>query len=132
MIRKLLLAPLFTLGLVLAMAAPASSAPTGDIIGSWTSVDPVDGSQQSLLVTSFDTGFKLVFYDNDDTVECDSVALLATGAGIQTSTSVSGSIRGMCFDGTRAGPFPVEFTYAAGPPETLTDGSGTVWTRSTS
>lgn len=131
MIRKLLLAPLFALGLVLATAAPASAAPTGDVIGSWTSVDPVDGSQQSLLVTSFGTGFKLVYFDNDDTVECDSVALLATGAGIQSSSTVTGSIRGMCFDGTRAGPFPVEFTYHAGPPETLTDGSGTVWTRLT-
>lgn len=129
MIREFLLVPLFALGLVLVTAVPATATTAEGITGLWTSVDPADGSSQSLLVTASSTGtFRLAYFDSRATVACDSVGFVASGRASLVGDTLRGSIRGICFDGSLAGPFAVEFTYHPGPPETLTDGFGAVWT----
>jgi hypothetical protein len=127
MIRKLVLAPLLALGLVLAVAAPAAGATAADVRGLWTGVDPADGSNQSLIVASAGTTVRVVYFDDNATGACDSVPVLLTGRGTLSGDTFTVSLSGICFDGTRTGPFEVSYTYDGGPPESLTDSLGGTW-----
>lgn len=128
MIRKLLLVPLLAVGLVFAAAAPATAATASEVRGIWTGTDP-DGSNLTLLVAGGGGGFRLVYFDDNATAACNSVPVLLTGRATLSGDTLTGTIVGICFDGTPTGPFDVEWHYDAGPPATLHDSVGAVYTR---
>jgi hypothetical protein len=112
-IRKLLLVPLFAIGLVFAAAVPAGAATASDVRGVWTGVDSVDGSDLTLIVAGFGTTFRVIYFDNDATAACDSVPALLAGSATLSGDTLSGTISGICFDGTAIGPFGLEWLYDA-------------------
>ncbi len=121
----------------LTLTPTTASASTADpFVGAWESYDAGDGSYQILNVRGSGTGgmhgVRFV-----DTVASEACA--GGPAGVQGSGSVSG--RRMTFSftiscpGFGKGPTtglvgPIVFTYHPGS-DTLTDGSGTVWSRLT-
>jgi hypothetical protein len=126
--RQLLLAPLLAVGLVLATAAPAAAATASDVRGIWTATD-IDGSNVTLAVAPRGDDFRLIYFDDLATAACDDVPALLTGSATLSGDTLSGTISGFCFDGTRTGVFDVQWEFDAGPPPTLTDIFGAEYTR---
>lgn len=109
--RKLILVPLFAIGMLLGSAMPASAATASDVRGIWTGVDSVDGSDLTLVVAGSGTTFRVVYFDDDATEACDSVPALLAGSATLSGDTLSGTISGFCFDGTAIGPFGLEWQY---------------------
>lgn len=127
-LRTLMLVPLVAVGLVLGTAAPAAAATASDVQGIWTATD-VDGSNVTLAVAGGGDGeFRVVYFDDLATQACDDVPALLTGSATLSGDTLSGTIGGICFDGTATGVFDVEWHYDDGPPRTLTDSLGVVYT----
>lgn len=125
-LRTLLLVPLVAVGLVLGTAAPAAATTASDVRGIWTGTD-VDGSTVTLLVAGGGSDLRVMYFDDLATRACDDVPALLTGAVTLSGDTLSGTISGICFDGTSTDVFDVEWHFDEGPPRTLTDNLGVVY-----
>ena len=117
------------LATAMAIPATASAAEPADVNGLWTSVDTVDGSNQAMLVRVRANGnARIVLFDDDGAVCGGGSPLVAIGRGSLDGDDVTVDFRIFCFNGVTA-TATVTYSYDAGPPATLTDDFGAVWTR---
>ncbi len=116
--------------LAIAMAVPAiaQAATPEDVNGVWTSIDPVDGSNQIMEVRVNPANRARIVLFDDFATGCGGGAADARGNGSLSGDDVTVTFRVRCENRTRVGPVTVIYTYDQAT-DTLSDGFGTVWSR---
>jgi hypothetical protein len=117
--------------LILGLSMPASAS--DDVFrGTWTSIDIGDGSHQTLSIQgSGEQGHHSVFLFDDSGTVCGGDPAQVTGSGTVDGDTMNARFVVTCPGAGRSpviGPIPFTFTYDSAT-DTLTDGTGTVWSR---
>lgn len=120
---------------MLALPLAATAAPPSPFTGSWTSVDPVDGSNQRMAIGGGPAPRVLLYDDGATVCGLDELgepvhAARVTGRGTVDGTTLSVDLDVYCLASPTylLGSFAGVFEYDAGT-DTLTDGIGIVWSR---
>lgn len=120
---------------MLALPLAATAAPPSPFTGSWTSVDPVDGSNQRMAIGGGPAP-RVLLYDDGATVcglDLGGVPLhaaRATGRASVSGTTLTVDFDVYCLASPTSfwGVAPATFDYDAGT-DTISDGFGAVWSR---
>lgn len=120
-------------GSVLGSVAPASAS-VDEFRGSWESIDPGDGSSQTLRIQGSGTAGKhaVFLYDAEASVACGGAPANVAGSGTVVAVTLTWFFTVTC-PGSGQPPLrglvgPGFFTYNAGD-DTLVDDAGAIWHR---
>ena len=120
-------------GLLILMASlvtpTAATARTGDLAGTWTSID-TDGSSQELEIRGSGQGAYSAFLVDDAATVCGGAPAMYVGTGRLDGDTLAVWGTLTCLPGGNVirGRIPFEFTYSAAT-DTLTDFTGVTWSR---
>jgi hypothetical protein len=117
-------------GAVLAMLPGTAWASTGELAGTWTSVD-ADGSVQTLDITgSGETAYSMVYVDESATGVCNGAPARVSGPGVVDGDGVQMFGTLVCLPGGNVFRSRITLGYEYDPGAgTLTDSFGIVWHR---
>lgn len=117
-------------GLVLAMLPTTAWASSGQLAGTWTSIDG-DGSVQTLSITgSGQTAYAMVYVDESATGACNGAPARVSGPGFVDGDGVLMFGTLVCLPGGNVFRSRITLGYEYDPGAgTLTDSFGIVWHR---
>jgi hypothetical protein len=127
---SLWIALIVSLGFASAVLAPTASAASGELAGTWTSVDS-DGSNQTLdIMGSGNQVYSMIYFDESATSACDGDPARVSGPGFVDGNDLVMVGTVVCLPGGNQfrSRFDISYDYDAGT-DTLTDAFGIVWHR---
>jgi hypothetical protein len=108
-----------------------ASATSGDVAGTWTSIDH-DGSNQTLdVMGSGNNVYAISLFDDSATSACDGAPAKLVGTGVLDGEELSMRGTVVCLPGGNQFRFRIDFGFEYdAQADTLTDVTGVVWHRS--
>lgn len=120
--KRRIMALLMVAALSVVVALPAQAATASDFSGIWVSTDIVDDSNQLMIITP---GLGVLLFD-DSATACGGPPAIVVGRGTIDGDSLDVNFRLRCVGG---GGFSGTISFNLNENGTLTDDTGTVWTR---